>query len=253
MAQRSHRFLHFILLAGALTLWSLPAAAYQFVPTEGEWNSWPKYCQARYLTTNIGGPSEWSGTMPAAEIENWQTRLGPDTFVHIHHYCAGLIYYKRSRTEANRYNRERMLRDAYSEGIYTYSRVPAGCPVCGEIAYTMAMIEKGLGDPQRAMTFLTTAIERNPKDPIAYSALAVALRDEKRLAEARDVLERGNTAVGGESAEIHYNLGLVYIELGDMQAAVKHAQRAYELNHPLPGLREKLRKLGYWQETQAAR
>jgi tetratricopeptide (TPR) repeat protein len=249
---KSARLIKLSLWCAAL-LSPLPALAYQFTPTAGEWASWPTYCKARYVTTNVGGASEFSGTLSAAEIETQRSRLGPDTFDHIHHYCAGLIYYQRSRVEPNKDKREQLLREANGEGMYTYQRVPPDCAVCGEVSYTMSKIQKGLGDQKRAMEFLTTAIERNPKDPRGYSALAITLRDAKRLTEAREALERGNQVLGGASAEIHYNLGLICIELGDMPAAVEHAQRAYELNYPLPGLREKLRRLGHWQEATAAR
>jgi len=32
--------------------------AYSFEPTDLEWASWPEYCKARYVTTNIGGGSK---------------------------------------------------------------------------------------------------------------------------------------------------------------------------------------------------
>lgn len=51
-------------------------------------------------------------------------------------------------------------------------------------------------------------------------------------------------AMEPDSAEIHYNSGLLYIELGDLERANLHATRAYELGHPLPGLRNKLARLG---------
>jgi tetratricopeptide (TPR) repeat protein len=47
-----------------------------------------------------------------------------------------------------------------------------------------------------------------------------------------------------DSAQVHYNLGLVYLELGNLEQAAEHARRAYTLGHPLPGLRNKLAERG---------
>lgn len=54
-------------------------------------------------------------------------------------------------------------------------------------------------------------------------------------------------SIDGESAEAHYNLGLLYVRLEDYSSAVKHAQLAYELGYPLPGLKEKLERSGHWE------
>ncbi len=49
-----------------------------------------------------------------------------------------------------------------------------------------------------------------------------------------------------ESSEIQYNLGLIYVDLKDYDAAVVHARKAYDLGYPLAGLRKKLAAAGKW-------
>jgi tetratricopeptide (TPR) repeat protein len=49
-----------------------------------------------------------------------------------------------------------------------------------------------------------------------------------------------------DSAEAHYNLGLLYVEEARFDDALVHANRAYDLGYPLPGLRAKLTRAGYW-------
>lgn len=49
-----------------------------------------------------------------------------------------------------------------------------------------------------------------------------------------------------DSSEAHYNLGLLYLKLKDNKQAKYHAIQAYELGFPLPGLKNKLRALGLW-------
>ena len=47
-----------------------------------------------------------------------------------------------------------------------------------------------------------------------------------------------------KSAEVHYNLGLALLDIGQVADATKHAKMAYELGYPLPGLRNKLEAKG---------
>ncbi len=67
---------------------------------------------------------------------------------------------------------------------------------------------------------------------------------DKALDEYQAALERVP-----QSADLQYNLGLLYSDMRQYDKAVSHARRAYELGHPLPGLREKLRQAGVWQEN----
>ena len=40
--------------------------------------------------------------------------------------------------------------------------------------------------------------------------------------------------------ELHYNMGLLYFDMGDYETSAHHAQLAYESGYPLPGLKKKL-------------
>ena len=53
-------------------------------------------------------------------------------------------------------------------------------------------------------------------------------------------------ALSPDSAEVHYNIGLAYVELDRLAEAKEHADRAYELGHPMAGLRNKLKRRGAW-------
>lgn len=46
----------------------------------------------------------------------------------------------------------------------------------------------------------------------------------------------------------HYNLGLLYLQKKDYAKALESARRAYAAGFPLPGLRNKLKALGQWQD-----
>ena len=60
--------------------------------------------------------------------------------------------------------------------------------------------------------------------------------------------------LSGESANLHYNTGLAYLDLHDYDNALDQARAAYRLGFPLPGLRNKLQEVGKWQpiETPAS-
>jgi hypothetical protein len=49
-----------------------------------------------------------------------------------------------------------------------------------------------------------------------------------------------------DSMDVHYNLGLFYIEAREFDKAVFHAKEAYSLGYPLPGLKNRLKQLGHW-------
>lgn len=69
-------------------------------------------------------------------------------------------------------------------------------------------------------------------------------RGHKRRAETafKSALE-----INSQSVDAHYQLGLLYFEIGDFAQSLMHAQIAYELGYPLPGLRRKLEEAGRWQ------
>ena len=66
------------------------------------------------------------------------------------------------------------------------------------------------------------------------------------MSEAVAQLEEAEKLIG-ENANIHYNMGLAYFDLGKFEASLRHAHRAYALGFPLEGLRNRLKRAGKWQ------
>ena len=54
----------------------------------------------------------------------------------------------------------------------------------------------------------------------------------------------------GNSAELVYNIGLAYFEMGKLDKAKEYAQQAYDNKFPLPGLKNKLKEKGIELEIQ---
>ena len=100
------------------------------------------------------------------------------------------------------------------------------------------------GELNKAVKLLQDLISDQPGNDVLYSATAVLQWKNGQIVIAKKTLLQGYEAVDGNSAEISYNLGLVSLELGELDEAVRYAQQAYDLGFPLPGLRVKLEKIG---------
>jgi tetratricopeptide (TPR) repeat protein len=92
---------------------------------------------------------------------------------------------------------------------------------------------------QRAVVFA-------PQDPVPYMLYGLYLSQVGDQKGARQQFEH-SIEIEPNSAEAHYNYGLLLVDLGDYGAALDHAHRAYTLGFPLPGLRNKLARAGRWE------
>jgi hypothetical protein len=94
--------------------------------------------------------------------------------------------------------------------------------------------------------YFERAIRFRPDDGAVRMVLGYYLL---RKGQARDAVREFEQAVqlSGEDMNVHYNLGLGYYDLKEYDKALEHAKRAYEMGHPLPGLRRKLERIGKWQ------
>lgn len=222
------------------------AVAQDLSLSRAEFATWPEYCQARYVTVPPGQYSEWAPTYPRAKIDAARRLLGPATFERVHHYCYGLVWFAQSKLIADPRQKQFALQKAEDEVIFTYGGLASDSPIIGPSLVLLGQICIERGQDECAVENLRKAIAADQTEPSAYSALAVFYRKQKKLELARDTLLEGDRAVGGASAEIHYNLGLIYLDLGNADAALASAQTAYRLGYPLPGLRNRLQRLGKW-------
>lgn len=84
-------------------------------------------------------------------------------------------------------------------------------------------------------------------DPTVRMIYAAYLAKHGRGEEALKHLEDAHT-MGEDSANFDYNIGLVYFDLKDYKKSLFHAHQAYMKGFPLPGLRDKLKRVGKWTE-----
>jgi len=83
-----------------------------------------------------------------------------------------------------------------------------------------------------------------PDDGQVWLVYGNWLVGKQRQADALEAYERARKLLP-ESAEVHYNLGLLYFRMGEYAKAVESAKVAYAGQYPLPGLRRKLESRGY--------
>jgi tetratricopeptide (TPR) repeat protein len=236
-----------LFVAIASTLLAPAAMAYNFVPTEMEWISWPDYCKARYVTTNIGSSSKFARTVPNSQVQMWRRQLG-DLYAYIHHYCAAIASTNRALSAPDARQRSHHLDYALDNAMFTFQRAPKSNPLFAKMAINLAVIETERGHFDEGVAYAQQAIDAHPKLAEPYCAMAQLYFKHKDKEKAREILRQGNAALEGKSAEVHYNLGLVELELGEVDAAVEHAKVAYSRGHPLPGLRRKLQQRGAWPD-----
>lgn len=230
-------------LLALLPFMSLRAEAYTFSPTDGEWQIWPDHCKAKYVWTIVGRSSKFAadvGPVQQAALKPWE-----DAGIRgLHHYCTGMIWLNRARLAGDPAERGYMLRRAREETTFTFERSPKTSSYFVPIGIQMATIMHEQGELNQALELLHSMIVAQPTNDVIYSATAVVERELGLLSEAKETLLKGYKAVGGRSAEINYNLGLISIELGELEEAVEYAEAAYDMGFPLQGLRTKLEKLG---------
>jgi len=242
---RSHRVGVFGVAAASLLASGHAFAAWDFIPNALEWQSWPEYCRVQYATAGQGTPVPYDGFEAGKTLAvSWRATLGERVFDGLHHYCASIHFLSRSRAEPDSRSSEFLLHRAWDDAQFSYTRADPKSPVFPAMSVTVAQILVAMKKDEDAIDALKRSIEVQPERLEPYVMLAVTYRRQKKLDLAVKTMEQADAASGGESSEIHYNLGLIHLERGDLDAAVDYAKRAYKEGYPLDGLKRKLRAKG---------
>jgi len=155
----------------------------------------PPYCKYTQLYRD-----QVPGVDPA-QIDRWNSILGPKNFWHLHHYCFGLehtnqaLYSSRSKLE-----RDRALRESVIEFRYVLERVAPDFALVPEILTKKGENLLRLGNGPEGVMDLNRAIELKPDHWPPYAALSDYYRTLGDLEEARTWAERGLSAAPGTKA-----------------------------------------------------
>ncbi len=79
----------------------------------------------------------------------------------------------------------------------------------------------------------------SPKDYITKMLFAMYYHQSDALSKAKQKYLEA-LALSPRHPEINYNIGLLFVDMGDWRRAQKHADVAYSQNYPLSGLKRKL-------------
>ncbi|OEZ72975.1 PrkA AAA domain protein [Janthinobacterium sp. HH103] len=99
--------------------------------------------------------------------------------------------------------------------------------------------------------YFERAIAFAPQDVTARMVFGNYLLATGQDAMALEQLDAASR-LAPEQATIQYNLGLMYVKKKEYDKASAHAQKAYALGFPLPGLKNKLKAAGKWREPPPA-
>ena len=114
---------------------------------------------------------------------------------------------------------------------------------------TRLKIERPPGARFPMECYYDRAMRMAPDDPMPHVIYAGYLKDRKRTAEAKQQLAEAEQLRGDPSSfDFDYNLGLMYLDVGEYDRAEVAARRAYALGAPFPALMKKLKAAGKWRE-----
>ena len=99
--------------------------------------------------------------------------------------------------------------------------------------------------------YFDRAIRFAANDPMVRLIYGTNLLREGKQQEALKQLKLASS-MDPDNANVHYNLGLLYLDLKDYPKARESAHRAYELGFSLPGLKKMLQDAGQWESPAAS-
>lgn len=94
--------------------------------------------------------------------------------------------------------------------------------------------------------YFDRALRLAPQDGKVYILYGLYLHRKGDYEGALEKYKQAEALVP-ESEDLHYNLGLLYIDTGKYDLAKEQADIVYARNYPLPGLKNKLKRLGYYK------
>lgn len=190
--------------ATAVLVWSFFAGfpAWAANETPAEIAMLPPYCDARI------------GSRSPETVAYWQARLGRENWIHMHHYCGGLV-------SLNRYYRQTgaskagSLRNALWEFNYVLDHTGPGFPMRSDLYYNRGKVLRLQGKDGMALADLEKALELNPGMPAASIELASLYHQAGKKEVALSVLKSAL-----DKLPEHKGLRRKYQEMGGNLTAV---------------------------------
>lgn len=103
-------------------------------------------------------------------------------------------------------------------------------------------------DNTRALKYFERAMKLYPNEAPTYALYGIYLHKTGKIKQAIEYYQKA-VKLDDKPAEYHYNLGLAYFALQEMEQSYMAAQKAYQRGYPLPGLKDKLIAKGIWKDN----
>lgn len=120
---------------------------------------------------------------------------------------------------------------------------PRGLQLMGELTVQIK-------SPPKGQLYFDRALRLFPNSTSNYAAYGIFLQKQGKLDLAIEQYKKA-VELSPESASYNYNLGLAYFDKKQFALANEHAQKAYALGFPLPGLRNKLTQANAWKPLES--
>lgn len=95
--------------------------------------------------------------------------------------------------------------------------------------------------------YFDRAIRFQPDDSQVRVLYGVYLQRKGDYRQALQQLAEAER-LAAENINVLYNIGLVYVDLGQYDKALEYAHRAYGAGHPLEGLKNRLKRANKWRD-----
>ena len=156
----------------------------------------PPYCKyTQVYRQNVPGGND------PHQIERWSSVLGPENFIHMHHYCFGLESTNRALYfSSTKLDRDRELTTSVREFDYVVERVAPDFALLPEILTRRGENLLRLGNAPQGVVDLDRAIALKPDHWPPYAALSDYFKALGDLASAREWVEKGLSAAPGTKA-----------------------------------------------------
>lgn len=103
-----------------------------------------------------------------------------------------------------------------------------------------------------AEKYFTAALQFRPNDGTARHIYSIHLHKSGNLEGAFEQYMKAVKLLP-ESAELTYNIGLLFFDMGKYDKAREYAHKAYARGFPLPGLKMRLMQAGAWTEDSSSK
>ena len=235
--------IHIFLLC--LLLFIFPSAASARDITDFFFFFWPDFCKAGWLNGSGGARSVFQGRMPPGEVSQILRRAPQSVGIAgLWHFCLAMAETNRAKVKPYNSATARSLQDALNDFSYSFGRTPITAP-----GYSMLTAHYGTalyisGRKEEAIVMWEKGMQARPSSRESYLAMAEMLLKERKNIDALKILLRYEENKAYDSPDVEYFLGHIYFELKRYQKAREHADKAYKLGYPFPGLRRKLERIG---------